>query len=343
MKMILLTGASGFIGSHVLEQMVAQGLPVRILARSGSDVALARSLGVEIRQGDVRDVESLCEAVKGCEQVVHTAARVCDWGTWNDFRETNVEGTLNVLQASKLRGVSHVIVTGSISSYGEENCATPKDEHAPFNPRYPYCLHRVFPSALNFYRESKAEATEKALEFGRKHDLPVTLLEPVWVYGEREFNTGFYSYVKAVQKGCRWMPGSPANTFQVIYARDLASAYVLAVRRRLPGVERMIIGNPAPVSMYQLFGLFCSEAGFGIPRLLSRWTVYPVGFAMELAWTLTAAHSPPPLTRGRVNTFYDSIRYSAEKAKNLLGFEAPTSLEQGVRATVQWYKANHYL
>jgi len=340
---ILLTGATGFIGSHVLEALAAAGLPVRVLARPQADLSHVKTLGVEIVQGDIRDLTGLCRAVRGCTQVIHVAGLARDWGKRADFFDTNVTGTMNVLQACRQERAAHVMITGSISSYGEEDSTSAKDESCPFRSHYPYLLDGLFPSPFNWYRDSKALATQYALAFAREHHLNLTILEPAWVFGEREFGTGFYAYVKAVQSGQKHMPGSTRNRFHVIYARDLAKAYLLTLQKGLPGVERLIIGAETAELMHRVFGLFCREAGLPQPRLLPKWATYPIAFALELACTLARCRQPPLLTRSRVNMFYDSISYSTAKAKRLLGFQCEHTLEQGIHQTVAWYKNNHYL
>ncbi len=95
--------------------------------------------------------------------------------------------------------------------------------------------------------------------------------------------------------------------------------------------------------MHRVFGLFCQEAGLARPRFLPKWSLYPLAFATELAKSAVQARRPPALTRGRLNMFYDSIQYSTEKARRALGFECDYSLEEGIRQTVAWYKANQYL
>jgi nucleoside-diphosphate-sugar epimerase len=343
MKKILLTGATGFIGSHVFEALRVAGGEVVVFAREGSNFDHIRSLDAEVRRGDLLDVDSICRAAEGCHQVIHTAALATDWATWKEFYDTNVQGTLNVLLACKRRGIQHAIVTGSISSYGEEDCCCPKNENSPYQSHHPYLLERVFPSRMNYYRDSKALSTRKAIAFAQDQGLSLTVIEPVWVYGEREFGTGFYSYVKTVKEGMRWMPGRRDNLFHVIYAKDLARAYLLAATNRLPGVERFIVGNPHPVRLQEILGDFCREAGLVPPHLLPRWMAYPVAFFLELAATSLRARRAPLLTRGRVDMFYDSIAYSVQKVKERLGFEAEVPLVEGIRATVAWYKANQLL
>jgi nucleoside-diphosphate-sugar epimerase len=343
MDKILLTGATGFIGSHVLEALAEAGLPVAVLVRPQADLTLVRTCRAEGRCGDLRDTKSVREAVTGCSQVIHTAGLVSDWGSPETFQRLNVVGTLNLLEACRTEGIAHVVITGSISSYGEENSSGPKNETCPYRSHYPYFLDGFFPCGLNWYRDSKAHATQAAIAFAQEHRLTRTVLEPVWVYGEREFGTGFYSYLKAVQDGQRFMPGSRRNRFHVVYAKDLAAAYLLACRKRFPGVERIIIGDSEAEPMHRIFGLFCREARLPQPRLLPKWLLYPAAFAMELISTLRHSPTPPVLTRGRLNTFYDSIQFSTEKARSLLGFSCQYSLEEGIRRTVTWYRNNQFL
>ena len=138
MDKILLTGATGFIGSHVLEVLMAAGLPVIAFVRPQADLSRVCALKAELRYGDIRDLASICEAVRGCTQVVHTAGVVKDWGAREEFVETNVTGTLNVLEACRHEGISHAIMTGSISSYGEEDSREVKDETSSYRSHYSY-------------------------------------------------------------------------------------------------------------------------------------------------------------------------------------------------------------
>jgi nucleoside-diphosphate-sugar epimerase len=343
MDKVLLTGATGFIGSHVLEALTGAGLPVAALVRPQAEWSGVRALKAEIRSGDVRDLARVSDAIRGCTSVIHTAGLVKDWGGEAAFQETNVAGTLNVLEACRHAGISNAIITGSISSYGEEDSSVVKDESCPYRSHYPYFLDSVFPSGMNRYRDSKARATQQAVAFARKHQLNLTVLEPVWVYGEREFGTGFYSYVQAVRRGLRYLPGSTRNPFHVVYAADLAKAYLLALQRKPAGVERIIVGNATAEPMHRVFDLFCTEAGLQPPRRLPKWSVYPCAFALELFHTLARSAQPPVLTRARVNMFYDSIQFSTEKARRLLGFACDYPLEEGIRRTVAWYRTNRYL
>ncbi|MBU4486067.1 MAG: NAD-dependent epimerase/dehydratase family protein, partial [Candidatus Delongbacteria bacterium] len=247
------------------------------------------------------------------------------------------------LKACSSLNIMNIIITGSVSSYGEESTLNIKDENSPYNPHYKYFCAKIFPSSMNFYRDTKAILTQKSIEFAKDNDLNLTAIEPAWVYGEREFNTGFYEYLKSVQQGIRFMPGNKFNKFHVIYAGDLAKAYFLAFEKKLKGVNRIIIGNPVPERMNMIHSVFCRAAGLKPPAPLPKFIAYPAGFIFELVAAILRKAKPPLISRSRINMMYDNIEYSTEKAKIQLGFTAETPLEEGIFKTVQWYKTNGFL
>jgi len=338
MSNVLITGAGGFIGSHVAEAFCAEGVTVGCLVRKGSNLTNIKGLPVQLEYGDIMDQESLFKAFKGYDYVIHIAALARDWGSYETFYQTNVEGTLNVLKASVENGIGNVIITSSISVYGEENCRRIKSEDSPHRSHYQYFLDKLFPCKMNYYRDTKALAKEKAIEFAQVSGLNLTILEPVWVYGEREFTTGFFDYLKTAKSGMPFLPGSKDNKFHVVYVKDLARAYYLAYLHQLPGVQSLIIGNRETEKMDRIYGLFCEKAGMGKPINAPKCIFYPLGFFMELFYTLFHAKKAPLLTRGRVNMFYDNIEYATRKAERLLGFTNDYDIEEGIEKTVKWYQ-----
>jgi nucleoside-diphosphate-sugar epimerase len=342
-EQVAITGATGFIGSHVAEYFSSKGVKTVCLARSSSDTSFLKGLNTEIRTGDITEPETLVTAFHGCTAVIHTAARAADWGPYEEFAAVNIQGTLNVLQACIKQGISRCIITGSISVYGEEDSDREKDESCSFQPHYKYFLHSMFPSGMNHYRETKAEAEKKAAEFAEKNGIDLTILEPVWVYGEREFHTGFYEYLKSAKSGMPFMPGSKKNSFHVIYAGDLARAFFIVYKKELSGIHRFIIGNRKSESMEMIFTMLCNEAGIKRPLSIPKWLIYPGAFFLELFYALFRFSRPPLLTRARVNMFFDSIQYSTAKAEKELGFTNEFTLEEGIKRTVAWYKQYNYL
>lgn len=334
---VLITGATGFIGSHVAWIFCENGIEPTCLVRKTSDLSNIKELPISLRYGDITNPQSLIEAFRGVDFVIHTAALVSDWGRYDLFNKTNVTGTLNVLQACVANKIKHVIITGSNAVYGEEDSKIVKNEEAPYNSHYPYFADKIFPCKLNYYRDTKAQAKKTAITYAKANNLNLTILEPVWVYGERELNTGFLHYLQAA-KNFPYLPGSNSNKFHVIYARDLARAYLLAFQKRLTGINSIIIGNQEIVLKDEINNLFCQYAGIKKPINAPKSISYPIGFILEAVYAILKIKKPPLLTRGRVNLFYDNIEYSTAKAKELLGFTSEYSLNEGIRKTVQWYK-----
>jgi nucleoside-diphosphate-sugar epimerase len=343
MERVMVTGATGFIGSHIVRAFLAHGVKVGCLARRNSDLANLEGLEVDLSHGDIREKGTLVSAFKDCDAVVHNAALVGDWGKYRDFYATNVRGTLNVMEACQRNGIRRIIMAGSNAVYGEENCKTAKSEDSPLNPHYRYFLDSILPCKLNYYRDTKALATKAASEYAKSSGLDLTILDPVWVYGERELHTGFYEYLRSVKGGMIFMPGCKRNRFHVVYAGDLAEAYYLAFRKKLPGVQRFLIGDRTAERMSRIYRLFCREARLKMPMNLPKAVFYPIGFFMEAFSSALGSPEPPLLTRGRINLFYDTIEYSVDKSRRMLGFVSKHSLEEGIARTVAWYKTNRML
>lgn len=338
MNKVMITGATGFIGSHITRAFCENQVKVGCLVRKGSSISNLEGLPVEFRTGDIRNIGDLIRAFTGYDWVIHNAAKVSDWGDYEEFYQTNVTGTVNVLIACVQAGIKNILITGSNSVYGEENSPVIKDEDSPYNSHYEYFGDRLFPCKLNYYRDTKALAKKEALAFAATLDLNLTILEPVWVYGERELNGGFYEYLKTAKAGIPFVPGLKHNKFHVIYAGDLARAYVLAYTKQLAGLNCILVGNEQAENMDRIYGLFCSEAGLKKPGNLPKALTYPASLLMELLYTLINSSKPPLLTRGRVNMFYDNLELSVEKARRILGFRNSFSLEEGIKRTVLWYK-----
>lgn len=328
MPKIAITGGTGFIGSHITDHFKNMGEDVFPLSR---------------KDADIRDIAQLTAAFKNAEYVIHNAAKASDWGKYSDFYSNNVEGALNVLKACVANKIENVILTSSCSVYGEEDSKIIKDENSPLNSSYNYFAGKIFPCAMNYYRDTKRDARIAAMKFCEENNINLTIIEPVWVYGEREFSSGFYEYLLTAKSGMPFIMGSGKNRFHVVYAKDLARAYYLAYKAGLKGINSFIIGSQSAESMNKIYSLFCGKAGFKKPKNAPKALFYPIGFIMEFFYTLLNAKKPPALTRGRVNMFYDNIEYSVKKAKEILGFECEYSLEQGIANTVQWYKEKGYL
>jgi len=344
MNKVIITGAAGLIGSHVAEYFMSKGISPVCVIRKHSNAEFLKSIGVDIMYADITHPDELNSVfASGADAVIHTAAMVGDWGKFQQFYDVNVSGTMNVLRAAKLNNINNLIITGSVSCFGEVDSAAVISESNPYNSHYNYFLDKIFPSALNYYRDTKAESMLKAKEYAKENNMNLTILHPGWVYGEREFHTGFYDFLKMVKDGMFLLPGSKNNKFHSIYARDLAKIYFLAYRKKLTGVNEFLAVAPAAEYQSKIFNLFFEKAQLKPPHQLPKAVMYPAGFLLELFYTLFKIKQPPPISRGRVNIFYDNIEYSSEKLMRELGFTPDYSLEESIEKTVNWYKQNNYL
>lgn len=339
---VIITGANGFIGSHITEYLVKKNIEVICLVRKKSNLNNIKDLKVKLIYGDITIYDDLEKKLKNAECIIHIAGLASDWGAYKDFYDINVNGTLNVLKAGYRNDIKNFILTSTNSVYGEENCYKKKNESSDLNSHYKYFLNCFFPSAMNYYRDTKKEAKIKSTEYAIRHGLNITFIEPVWVYGEREFSSGFYDYIKSAEK-MPIMPGNRKNKFHIIYAGDLARAYYNVLTKKLKGINSFIIGNEKIEYMYRICDIFCKEAGIKNIMRLPKFLFYPIGFISELFYTIFKIKHPPLLTRSRVNMFYDNIEYSTDKAYSILGFKSETGINEGIKKTVEWYKNNNFI
>lgn len=338
---VCITGSNGFIGSHVADTFAEAGIPALCQLRPGSSDTNLQECGYEHQLlhsplDTPEVVEPLTQSFQGLECVIHIAGRSCDWGSYPQFELANLSATRNVCKSALRAGVKRLILAGSISSYGEEHHPKPKSEDEDYAPRQHYPLGELFPSAMNHYRETKAEASRWALKFARQHQLQLTLLEPVWIFGERESSSGFLEYLD-VARILPVVPGCRTNIFPVLYVHDLARAFLQVFLKQPQGVENFIVGSQQQRTMQEVYTTFCLAADIRPPRLLPRLPCMVLGVLLEVLWTLFRSRNPPPISRSRVNMLFDSIPFSAEKFHQSFGPFPETPFEEAIQNTVAWY------
>lgn len=169
---VLLTGGSGFIGGKLAKKLVNKKYNVRSLVRNSSNVDELKELGVELYYGDLSNIETLRSATKSVEVVYHCAALVSDWGRNEDFYETNVQGTRNLLDTCIQNDVSRFIYLSTTDAVWQYEHHLNIDEDYPYPKKYkhPYC-------------ETKAYSERLLLEYINRGDLNGGILRPCWVWG----------------------------------------------------------------------------------------------------------------------------------------------------------------
>jgi nucleoside-diphosphate-sugar epimerase len=342
MKKVFVTGGTGFIGSNLIRELVKKSYRIKALIRNSSNLRFISGYNVDIVKGDIRNLKEVENAMKGCDTVIHTAALARDWGKKEDFYDINVGGTKSILKAADKNNIRFMIHLSTNAVLGEENCPEPKDEKSPYNCKYPYFLSRFWESDMNHYRCSKMQAEKAAISFCRKNGINLTVLRPVWVYGPREFHSGPYYFCKYISGNTRLLQGCRANKFHVIYVKDLAKIVIKILESMPAGINIYNAGSQNVPKMDEFWKLFCKYLNVKPPVYLPKILTYPVGIIMETFYKLLNIQHSPDLTRSRVAMGYDNNVYDVSKIHKEFKFKE-TPLENGVKATVRWWRRNGFL
>ena len=319
---VAITGATGFIGSALCRYLGERGHDVLGLARSVERSESLGRAGIAVGVADVTDRSALQQALAGCDAVIHTAALFNrPEASWDQFREVNVVGTRNVLEAARANGLRRAVHTSTVG-VAMGSTSPPYDERAPYGPP---------PS--DKYEVTKCEGERGALAFHRETGFPVVVLRPAQVYGPGDRSKA--KFYRLVQKGVIVNEGA---TFKhLVYIDDLCRAFELALTSERAVGEVVIVAGPEPAPLRELVRLVADDLGVAPPRVrLPATPVVLACAAVEAACNL--ARVKPVLFRRSMDFFTRSAVFGTDKAREVLGFEAECGVRTGVRNTVAWYR-----
>jgi len=324
----LITGATGFIGSHLLQHLVERGESVRCLVRKQSDTRHMDTYDVEKVYGDITDLQSLQRAVNGCKRVYHLAALYAIWLPNSDrMYQINEEGTRNILSACRDSGVEKIVYCSSTAALGAHG-KTPADESAQFN---------LFPTRDHYYI-SKFRAEQIALQFARD-GLPVVIVNPSVPIGAQDRSpTPSGALIVNILKGK--LPAYVDGGINILDVIDCAQGMIQAMAVGTVG-ETYILGNQN-VSVKEFFDLIVRVAGRGKSPVirLPKWVAVSSGYAYQtLAWFTRKT----PLTSAswaRVGSHYSW--WNCQKAITQLGL-GQRPIQESIAVAVNWFEHNHYL
>ncbi|HVU03878.1 MAG TPA: NAD-dependent epimerase/dehydratase family protein [Polyangiaceae bacterium] len=326
---VLVTGASGFIGGHVAEALVAAGHAVTALVRPTSDRALLERLGVSFAVGDVTDLGSLERAMSGIDSVVHTAAVVSMYGPWEDYRRVGVAGTQNVVDAASGARVSRFVHVGSIAVYG-------------FRHPSGVSLHEGMPLDLdpepwNHYVREKALSEKIVWSAHEERRLAVTSIRPSVVVGPRDRNV-VTRFMRMLDLPLNGTIGTGKNRVGLIVVQDLAELVVRALGADVAVGKAYNASGTETITQREIYALYAREAG---KRLQPFFAPYPLAFAgtrlLEGVYRLAGRREEPPFAKIGVPIFGKDFTVDTELAARDLGFRATSSYEWAIRDSVRFY------
>jgi nucleoside-diphosphate-sugar epimerase len=330
--MNLVTGATGLLGSHIVEKLVRAGEPVRALVRPTSDTRFLESLGVDLAVGDVTEPEGLAPALRDVRTVYHAAAKVGDWGPWREFQAVSIDGTRNMLSAAARAGVGRFLHVSSISAYGHpDGEGLVLDETAPLGVD----LHR-----WSYYSRAKVAAEQLARAAHDRGDLPVTVVKPSWLYGERD-RSSMPRLIRAVRKGKAKLVGGGDNRLNLTYAGNEAEGCILAATNEKAVGESYNLSNDGVITQREYFNKIAECIGAEpVTKTVPYGLAYRVAFLMELFGHLFRKKTPPLVTRYSVWLMGRRCYFSAEKARKELGWQPTVGYDEGIERTVAWCLEN---
>ncbi len=322
---VLVTGGGGFLGGAIVRRLVARGDAVRTLQR-GEYPALA-ALGVECVRGDLGDAALVQAAVRGCDAVIHTAAKAGVWGPFEDYYRANVVGTRNVLAACRVVGVKRLVYTSSPSVVFDGRDEAGIDETAPYPARY-----------LAHYPRTKAEAERAVLE-ANGPELATVALRPHLIWGPGDPHL-LPRLVALAKSGKLRLVARDDNLVDSTYVDNAALAHVLALdalsRADVPhrpacAGRAYFISNGEPLAMAELVNKLLAAKGVPpVTRTISPGLAYAAGAMLEMLYKLLRRRDEPPITRFVARQLSTSHWFDLTAARRDLGCEAEVSLAEGL-------------
>ena len=310
---VLVTGASGFIGGNLVEELIKHGHHVKALTRQPS----LKIKGAEVVLGDITQPEQFLSAFDNVEAVFHNAAYATDYGKKSEIYKSNIEGTMNVAEACIKMGIKRIIYTGTAGVYGFPNTNEEITEKSAKKP-------------LNTYHKSKLEG-EKILRNCK--DLSVSVVRPPLVLGAG--GKGTKVILERIKKGNIVYIGTGDQYISLVHPKDVAQCLRLTLENDKKEDVFNVVSFVCKIK--ELFNEIAVQLDVGLPnKNVSYSLAYVAAFFSE-----TFATKEPSLTRFRVKSLGTTRKVNCDKAKKELGYEPKFDLQSTVKDMVSWYRKSH--
>jgi dihydroflavonol-4-reductase len=322
-KVALVTGANGFVGCHVVRALCAQGRAVRALVRKGADLRALVGVDCQPCWGDLRDLESVERAMRGCDEIYHVAA---DYRLWVTDPEsmyvTNVEGTKNVLAAARGAGVGRIVYTSTVGALGIP-AGGPGREDTPV----------ALEDMIGHYKRSKFIAEQEALRAARD-GVPVVIVNPSTPVGALDFKPTPTGRV-IVDFLNRRMPAFMDTGLNLVDVEDVATGHLLAAEWGMVG-EKYILGGEN-LTLEEVLARLAALSGLPVPKVRVPYAVawtFALG-AEALARTVT--RRPPRASLTEVRMARKRMFFDSSKAREALGY-SPRPIDAALECAIKFFR-----
>jgi nucleoside-diphosphate-sugar epimerase len=327
----LVTGASGFIGGHLVQRLVRDGYQVRCLVRSSSDTSLLDALEVELAVGDLTDAGSLARAVHGCRYVLHCGAMVSDWARPQEVRQVNVAGTRNLLAAAADSGtVRRFVHFSSTDIYGHPGAHLVEESYAATG-------------FSNWYGQTKLGAESEVRRAAHERDLDTVILRPSTVYGPRSREV-VLEIARAIRAGNMVLIDGGRAIAGLCFVENLADATMLAMQHDDVRAQAFNVTDGLSVTWRELTddlagGLGCRPVRWSMPYPLAE----GIGFSLEHGYralrATTGLSTRPLLSRQAVQVMGRDQSFSNRRAGEVLGWVPRVDYATGLQHTLEWLRS----
>ena len=323
----LVTGASGFTGSHLARHLVRSGRQVRALVRTPERAAELTAAGIELAVGDIRDPEALRRATAGVDVVYNIAALYRQAGLAKEtYRQVNAVAAGAIVEAAAASGVKRVVHCSTVGVHGDVE-HPPANEDAPLKPG-------------DVYQETKLEGEQLARDAGRRTGIPVTIVRPTGIYGPGDRR--LLKLFGGVARGRFPMLGDGKIYYHLTYIDDLVEGFRLCGEHPGAADRTYILAGGEVTTLNELVALIASVAGTKPPRVhLPVWPVWIAGAACELLCAPFGIE--PPLYRRRVDFYTKSRAFDIARARQDIGYAPRVGLKEGIARTLDWYRAHRWI
>ena len=321
----LVTGATGFIGSFLVEELLARNYEVRAMVRDTSSLAnLPNAAAAERVKGDVRDPDSLRRAVRGADIIFHCAALVGEWGAPRDYQAINVTGMENMINAAEDAGVARFIDVSSVAVHGNEGHDR-STEGAPVR------------KTGVLYNDSKVDAERLVWHAHEQGRIRATTIRPVMVWGPRD-RVYFPKMIHALRRRMFVYMGSPDNIAGLAHVRNVVDVIVRAAETRTAQGEAFIAADGCDTSVRDIVETLCRQLDLPRPLMTVPYGLArAMGAASEALGHAVNKKSAPLMTKMGVELMGNSLSFSIDKARHVLGYDPQYRFPDHLPEFLDWY------